>query len=203
MAHLTVPNDIQVADAGADPWQHVAPARSPQTWPVMRPAPAMPDEADLRRIASLLEDGEKIAILVGAGALHARDEVLELAGALSAPVVKTLSGKAVIPDDSRFTTGGIGLLGTRPSEELMEDIDTLFMIGTNFPYTQHLPAPGKVRVAQIEVDPVRAGARVPTEVPVVGDAKAALQGLLPLLKRRADISSWTSTSRPWASGASR
>jgi len=188
VAHLTVPNDIQVADAGADPWQHVAPARSPQTSPVMLPAPAMPDEADLRRIASLLEDGEKIAILVGAGALHARDEVLELAGALSAPVVKTLSGKAVIPDDSRFTTGGIGLLGTRPSEELMEDIDTLFMIGTNFPYTQHLPAPGKVRVAQIEVDPVRAGARVPTEVPVVGDAKAALQGLLPLLKRRADTS---------------
>ena len=75
VAHLTVPNDIQVADAGADPWQHVAPARSPQTSPVMLPAPAMPDEADLRRIASLLEDGEKIAILVGAGALHARDEV--------------------------------------------------------------------------------------------------------------------------------
>ena len=186
VAHITVPNDIQVADADADPWAHVAPARSPHTAPVMLAVPGMPDEQDLRRIAALLEEGGKIAILVGAGALHARNEVLELAEVLAAPVVKTLSGKAVIPDDSPFTTGGIGLLGTRPTADLMDEIDTLFMIGTNFPYTKHLPAPGKVRVAQIEADPVRAGARVPTEVPVVGDAKAALQGLLPLLKRRAD-----------------
>ena len=186
VAHITVPNDIQVADADADPWQHVAPARSPHTSPVMLSAPSRPDEKDLRRIASLLEEGNKIAILAGAGARHARDEVLELAEILAAPVVKTLSGKAVIPDDSPYATGGIGLLGTKPSEELMEEIDTLFMIGTNFPYTQHLPAPGKVRVAQIEADPARAGARVPTEVPVVGDAKEALQGLIPMLKRRTD-----------------
>ena len=188
VAHITVPNDIQVADADADPWQHVAPARSPHTSPVMLSAPKRPDDKDLRRIAGLLEDGSKIAILAGAGALHARDEVLEVAELLGAPVVKTLSGKAVIPDDSPYTTGGIGLLGTRPSEELMEEIDTLLMIGTNFPYTQHLPAPGKVRVAQIEADPVRAGARVQTEVPVVGDAKEALAGLIPMLKRRSDIS---------------
>ncbi len=186
VAHITVPNDIQVADADADPWQHVAPARSPHTAPVMLAAPGTPDEQDLARIAGLLEEGSKIAILVGAGALHARDEVLELAEVLAAPVVKTLSGKAVIPDDSPYTTGGIGLLGTRPTADLMDEIDTLFMIGTNFPYTKHLPAPGKVRVAQIEADPVRAGARVPTEVPVVGDAKAALRALLPLLKRRTD-----------------
>lgn len=186
VAHITVPNDIQVADADADPWQHVAPARSPHTLPVMLSAPMRPDEKDLRRIASLLEDGSKIAILAGAGARHARDEVLELAEILAAPVVKTLSGKAVIPDDSPYTTGGIGLLGTKPTEELMEEIDTLFMIGTNFPYTQHLPAPGKVRVAQIEADPVRAGSRVQTEVPVVGDAKEALAGLIPMLKRRTD-----------------
>lgn len=200
VAHITVPNDIQVADAGADPWQHVAPARSPHTSPVMLSAPARPDEQDLRRIASLLEDGRKIAILVGAGALHARDEVLELAEVLAAPVVKTLSGKAVLPDDSPYTTGGIGLLGTRPSEDLMEEIDTLFMIGTNFPYTKHLPAPGKVRVAQIEADPVRAGSRVQTEVPVVGDAKAALQGLLPLLKRRTDaafLEKYAKATRKW------
>ena len=93
-----------------------------------------------------------------------------------------------MPDDSPYTTGGIGLLGTRPSEDLMEQIDTLFMVGTNFPYTKHLPAPGKVRVAQIEADPARAGGRVPTEVPVVGDAKLALQGLMPLLKQRSDTS---------------
>jgi pyruvate dehydrogenase (quinone) len=186
VAHLTVPNDIQVADADADPWQHVAPARPPATAPVMLEASGRPREEGLQRIADLLNDGEKIAILAGAGALHAREELLAVAEALGAPIVKTLSGKATVPDDSPYTTGGIGLLGTRPSEELMEQIDTLFMVGTNFPYTKHLPAPGKVRVAQIEADPARAGGRVPTEVPVVGDAKLGLQGLLPLLKQRTD-----------------
>jgi pyruvate dehydrogenase (quinone) len=188
VAHLTLPNDLQVADADADPWQHVAPARSPNTAPVMLPAPARPDDADLQRIADLLADGKKVALLVGAGALHARAEVLEVAEVLGAPIVKTLSGKAVVPDDSPYTTGGIGLLGTRPTADVMDEIDTLFMIGTNFPYTKHLPAPGKVRVAQIEVDPIRAGARVATEVPVVGDAKVALRALLPLLKRQSDTS---------------
>ena len=200
VAHITVPNDIQVADADADPWAHVAPARSPHTAPVMRTAPGRPEEADLRAIAGLLEDGSKIAILVGAGALHAREEVLELADVLAAPVVKTLSGKAVIPDDSPYTTGGIGLLGTRPTEDLMDDIDTLLMLGTNFPYTKHLPAPGKAKVAQIEADPARAGTRVPTDVPVVADVKLALQGLLPMLKRRTDTSfleKYTSAMGKW------
>jgi pyruvate dehydrogenase (quinone) len=188
VVHLTVPNDIQVADAGADPWQHVAPARPPATAPVMLRAPGRPSEEDLERVAALLNEGEKIAILAGAGALHARDELVAVAEALGAPIVKTLSGKASVPDDSPYTTGGIGLLGTRPSEELMEQIDTLFMVGTNFPYTKHLPAPGKVRVAQIEADPPRAGGRIPTEVPVVFDAKLGLQALLPLLKGRTDTS---------------
>jgi pyruvate dehydrogenase (quinone)/pyruvate oxidase len=188
VSHLTVPNDIQVADADADPWQHVAPARSPQTAPVMLTASGEPREQDLRRVADLLADGSKTAILVGAGALNAREEILAVAEKLAAPIVKTLSGKGVVPDDSPYTTGGIGLLGTKPSEELMEEIDTLLMVGTNFPYTKHLPAPGKVRVAQIEADPVRAGTRVPTQVPVIGDAKLSLQGLLPLLKQQTDTS---------------
>ncbi len=188
VAHITVPNDIQVADAGADPWQHVAPARPPHTAPVMLQAPGRPRDEDLQAIADLLADGKKVAILAGAGARHAREELLALAEKLAAPIVKTLSGKACVPDDSPYTTGGIGLLGTRPSEELMEEIDTLFLVGTNFPYTKHLPAPGKVRVAQIEADPARAGARVATEVPVVGDAKQALQALLPMLKPRGDTS---------------
>src|SRR5262249_56600857 len=136
---------------------------------------------DLQRMAALLNDGEKIAILAGAGARHAREELLAVAETLAAPIVKTLSGKATVPDDSPYTTGGIGLLGTRPSEELMEEIDTLFLVGTNFPYTKHLPA--KARVAQIEADPARAGPRIATEVPVVGDAREGLRGLLPLLKR--------------------
>jgi len=186
VAHLTVPNDIQVADAGADPWQHVAPARPPQTAPVMLSAPGRPSDDDLERVAGLLGDGKKIAILAGAGARHARAELLAVAEALAAPIVKTLSGKDTVPDDSPYTTGGIGLLGTRPSEDLMGEVDTLLMVGTNFPYTKYLPEPGKVRVAQIEADPVRAGARIPTEVPVVGDARQALAALLPLLKPRSD-----------------
>jgi pyruvate dehydrogenase (quinone)/pyruvate oxidase len=136
----------------------------------------------------VLNAGTKTAILAGAGALHARDELLAAAELLGAPIVKTLPGKAAVPDDSPYTTGGIGLLGTRPSERLMEEIDTLFMVGTNFPYTKHLPAPDKVRTVQIEADPVRAGGRMPTEMPVVGDAKEGLQALLPLLHRREDRS---------------
>jgi pyruvate dehydrogenase (quinone) len=184
VAHVTVPNDIQVADAGADPWQHVAPAGVPKTAAVYLPPPGMPSAADLQRLADYLNEGRKIAILAGAGALHAREEVTAAAEALDAPIVKTLSGKAVVPDDSPYTTGGIGLLGTKPSEDLMDEIDTLFMVGTNFPYTKHLPS--KVRAAQIEIDPTRAGARIATDVPVVGDAKQALRGLLPLLKPRSD-----------------
>jgi pyruvate dehydrogenase (quinone)/pyruvate oxidase len=184
VAHITIPNDIQVADSGADPWQHVAPASAPKTAAVYLEPPGMPSEQDLRHLAEFLNDGKKIAILAGAGALHARAELLAVAEALGAPIVKTLPGKAAVPDDSLYTTGGIGLLGTKPSEDLMDEIDTLFLVGTNFPYTKHLPS--SVRAAQIEADPARAGARVPTELPVVGDAKQALSGLLPLLKQRSD-----------------
>jgi pyruvate dehydrogenase (quinone) len=186
VAHLTVPNDIQVADEGADPWQHVAPAAAPRTAAVYLPPPGKPNDEDLQRLADFLNDGNKIAILAGAGALHAREELLTLAETLAAPIVKTLPGKAAVPDDSPYTTGGIGLLGTKPSEDLMDEIDTLFMVGTNFPYTKHLPT--GARVAQIEADPARAGARVATEVPVVGDAREGLRGLLPLLKGRSDTS---------------
>jgi pyruvate dehydrogenase (quinone)/pyruvate oxidase len=186
VAHLTFPNDVQVADANADPYQHVAPARPPATAPVYLPPPGQARMADLEAAARVLNDGEKVAILAGTGALHARDEVLAAADKLAAPVIKTLPGKAVIPDDSEFAVGGIGLLGTRPGEELIEDCDTLFMIGTNFPYTQHLPQPGKVRVVQIDADPTRAGVRMPTEVPVVGDARESVQALLPLLTRKSD-----------------
>jgi pyruvate dehydrogenase (quinone) len=186
VAHITVPNDIQVADADADPWQHVAPASAPRTAPVYLEPPGMPSPEELQRLADFLNDGRKIAILAGAGALHAREEILAVAEALGAPIVKTLPGKAVVPDDSPYTTGGIGLLGTKPSEDLMDEIDTLFLVGTNFPYTKHLPS--GVRAAQIEADPARAGARIATELPIVGDAKQALRGLLPLLKQRSDTS---------------
>ncbi|HEY9474052.1 MAG TPA: thiamine pyrophosphate-dependent enzyme [Mycobacteriales bacterium] len=188
VSHLTVPNDVQVADADADPWQHVAPANPPATAPIYLQAPGCPRAEDVARAAEILNAGERIALLVGAGALHARAEVEQVADILGAPVIKTLPGKAVLPDDSPLTTGGIGLLGTAPSEELVSDLDTLFMVGTNFPYTKHLPDPGKVRVVQVEADPIRAGMRIPTEMPMVGDSAETLRALLPLLRRRADRS---------------
>jgi pyruvate dehydrogenase (quinone)/pyruvate oxidase len=184
VSHLTLPNDIQVAEASDDPYPRVAPVRAPQTAPIYLRPSGIPRQEDLEWAAEVLNNAERPAMLVGQGALHARQEVLAVAEALGAPVVKTLLGKAVVPDDSPYTTGGIGLLGTRPSEELMDEADALFMVGTNFPYTKFLPEPGKVRVVQFEADPTRAGARIPTDVPVVCDAKEGLTALLPLLTRR-------------------
>ncbi|MGW0805293.1 thiamine pyrophosphate-dependent enzyme [Nonomuraea sp. NPDC002799] len=184
VSHLTVPNDIQVAEAGADPYKSVAPVRPPETAPVYLTPSGIPRQEDIERAAEVLNQAERPAMLVGQGALHAGREVLAVAEALGAPVVKTLPGKAVIPDDSPYTTGGIGLLGTRPSEELMDDADVLFMVGTNFPYSKFLPEPSKTRVVQFEAEPTRAGARIATDVPVVCDAKEGLAALLPLLTRR-------------------
>ena len=136
-----------------------------------RPGPAAAAgraSEELRAAAEVLNAARRSAILVGAGALHARDEVIAVAETLGAPVVKTLPGKAVVPDDHPVTTGGLGLLGTKPSEELMEECDTLLMVGTSFPYTKYLPEPGKVRVVQIDVDPTLIGLRLPVEAPIVG-----------------------------------
>ena len=186
VSHLTIPNDLQVAPADQVPYEGTAPGRLPETAPTFTPPPGLPRQGDLERAARVLNEGEKVVLLVGAGALGARDEVLAVAERLAAPVVKTLPGKAVVPDDHPLTTGGIGLLGTRPSEEAMEGADTLFMVGTNFPYTTHLPEPGQVRTVQIDADAVRAGNRMPTEVPLVGDAAETLAALLPLLEAKAD-----------------
>ncbi len=182
VAHLTFPNDIQVAAVDEDPYRHVAPASSPESSPitVRNPLAARPDE--VANLADLLNAGERVAMLAGVGALHAREELLAVADRLGAPIVKTLPGKAVVPDDDPLTTGGLGLLGTRPSEEVMEQCDTLLMVGTSFPYTKHLPAPDQARVGQIDVDPTLVGLRLPVDAPVVADAKLALQDLLPLLK---------------------
>jgi pyruvate dehydrogenase (quinone)/pyruvate oxidase len=186
VSHITIPNDIQVADADANPWQAVAPASTPATSPVYLAAPGVAREADLRRAADVLGAGKKVVMLVGAGALGARPEVLEAAERLASPIVKTLPGKAVVPDDHPLTTGGIGLLGTRPSEDVMEECDTLFLLGTNFPYTKHLPPAGQARVVQIDIDPTIVGSRVATEVPIVGDVAESLRTLIPMLSRRDD-----------------
>ncbi|BFU45336.1 thiamine pyrophosphate-dependent enzyme [Krasilnikovia sp. MM14-A1004] len=188
VAHLCVPNDIQVAPASADPYQHVAPATPPKTAPVYLPGTVRPRDMDVARAAEVINDSEKAAILVGIGARGAGPLVERMADTIAAPVIKTLSGKMVLADDSPYTTGGIGLLGTAPSEDLIEDVDTLVMLGTNFPYTKHLPQPGRVKVVQVEIEETRAGVRLPTDVPLIGDVGATLEALLPRLTRRADRS---------------
>ena len=188
VSHITIPNDVQVADADAEPFPSVAPAHAPTTAPVFIPPRMVPSTQDLRRAAGVLNDGERVVMLVGAGALQARTEVLAVAEQLGSPIVKTLPGKACVPDDHPLTTGGIGLLGTRPSEEAMESADTLLMVGTNFPYTKHLPSPGQCKVVQIDSSADRVGNRLPTDVPLVGDSAETLQLLLPYIEHRADRS---------------
>jgi pyruvate dehydrogenase (quinone) len=199
VAHLTLPNDVQVAAAHQDPYQAVAPVRPPSTAPIYLAPAVRPTDADLRQAADVLNAGEKVAILAGIGARAARAQLEQVADVLGAPVITSLLGKMVLPDDSPYATGGLGLLGTAPSEELVEDIDTLLMLGTNFPYTKFLPAPGTARVVQIEIDPARAGTRIPTDVPLVGDVGATLDALIPLLRRkdRKHLESYQDKVRDW------
>ncbi len=142
------------------------------------------DPADLDRAAEILNAGEKITILAGRGALHATAELERAAEILGAPIVKALLGRSAVPDDSLYTTGTIGLLGTKPSQEAMESCDTLLMIGTSFPYIEYLPKPGDAKGVQIELDPKRIGLRFPVDVGLVGDSRRVLRELLPRLKRK-------------------
>src|SRR5213078_4552976 len=136
--------------------------------------------------AGVLNGGRKVAILAGRGALGAADELERTADLLAAPIVKALLGKAAVSDDSPFTTGAVGLLGTRPSQEALEECDTLLMVGTSFPYIEFLPKPGQARGVQIELDPMRIGLRYPVEVGLVGDSARTLDALLPRLRRKED-----------------
>ncbi|SDY15234.1 pyruvate oxidase [Micromonospora pattaloongensis] len=200
VAHLSIPNDIQVASASATPYQHVAPVRAPKTAAVYLQPAARPRDEDLRAAADVINAGKAITILAGVGARGAGRLVEQLAETLDAPVIKTLNGKMVIPDDSPYTTGGLGLLGTGPSEDLVQDTDTLVMLGTNFPYTKHLPPAGKTKVVQIEIDPVRAGVRLPTDVPLIGDVATTLEALLPMLNGRVGhgrLGTYAAKMRDW------
>ena len=156
-------------------------------------APRMlPSEADLRAAAEVLNAGERVAMLVGAGAVNAVDEVIAVADALQAGCAKALLGKAVLPDDLPWVTGDIGLLGTQPSSDMMTECDTLFMIGSTFPYDQFLPREGQARGVQIDVEGANLGLRYPMEVNLTGDATDTLRALLPLLERKTDTS-WRET----------
>jgi pyruvate dehydrogenase (quinone)/pyruvate oxidase len=148
----------------------------------------LPDPVDLQQAATILNEGKKVAILAGRGAHHAGAELVLAADTLGAPIIKALLGKDSVPDDSPFTTGGIGLLGTKPSQEAMEDCDTLLIVGSSFPYIEFMPKPGQARGVQIELDPKRIGLRYPVEVGLIGDSALCLQALQPLLKRKTDQS---------------
>lgn len=155
-------------------------------------SPVVPDAAALGRAAEVLNAGERVAILVGAGALRATDEVIAAAERLGAGVAKALLGKAAVPDDLPFCTGSIGLLGTKASWDLMQDCDTLLMVGSSFPYTEFLPKEGQARGVQIDLDAGMLGLRYPMEVNLVGDAAATLAALLPRLEAKSDRS-WRDT----------
>lgn len=144
-------------------------------------SPVVPSLDALQRAANVLNAGERVALLVGAGALGATDAVLATAEKLKAGIAKALLGKAAVPDDVSFCTGSIGLLGTRASWDMMQDCDTLLMVGSGFPYTEFLPKPGQARGVQIDIDPGMLGLRYPMDVNLIGDAAATLEALLPLL----------------------
>jgi pyruvate dehydrogenase (quinone) len=182
---IIVPGDVQELDAVETPPRahgtiHSGPGYSPPR--------IVPAEEDLRRAAEVLNAGQRVAMLVGAGALHATDEVIQVAEVLGAGVAKALLGRAAVPDDLPFVTGQIGLLGTRPSWDLMMGCDTLLMVGSSFPYSEFLPPEGQARGVQIDIDAKMLSIRYPMEVNLVGDSALTLRALLPLLKRKADRS---------------
>ena len=186
---VIVPNDVQEMEAVDTPPHAHGTIHSG----VGRSVPdVLPAEADLKRAADVLNAGKKVAILAGAGALNATDQVMQAAEKLGAGVAKALLGKAALPDDLPYVTGSIGLLGTRPSYELMTGCDTLFMIGSRFPYSEFLPQEGRARGVQIDLDGRMVSLRYPMEVNLVGDSAATLEALLPLLEEKEDRS-WRET----------
>ncbi len=185
---VIVPADVQELEyvAPAHEFKQV-PSSLGITWPSVKP-----DDDAVRQAADILNEGSRVAILAGQGARGARDELIEVAELLGAGVAKPLLGKDVLPDDLPFVTGSIGLLGTRPSYELMRDCDTLLIVGSNFPYTQFLPEYGQARAIQIDIDGKFIGMRYPTELNIVADAAATLRALAPMLERKSDRS-WRET----------
>jgi pyruvate dehydrogenase (quinone) len=181
---VILPNDLQELDYEEPPLAHgfthtgIGYAGPAQT----------PDAATLRRAADVLNAGKKVGILVGAGALNATDEVIELAQRMQCGIAKALLGKAAVPDDLSYVTGSVGLLGTKPSWDMLKGCDTFFMIGSAFPYSEFLPKPGTARGIQIDIDGANLSLRYPMEVNMVGDSAATLRALLPLLEQKTDTS---------------
>ncbi|WP_347304396.1 thiamine pyrophosphate-requiring protein [Croceibacterium sp. TMG7-5b_MA50] len=182
IAVLILPKDLQ-----GEPYEEPQRAHGfTRSGPGYSPPRVVPQQADLRRAAEVLNAGSKVAIVIGAGARNAAEEVVAVADRLGAGVAKALLGKDVLPDDLPFVTGAIGLLGTRPSSDMMEGCDTLLMVGTGFPWAEFLPTDGQARAVQIDIAPEMLGLRYPVEVNLHGDAGETLRALLPLLNRQED-----------------
>ncbi|WP_432710890.1 thiamine pyrophosphate-requiring protein [Pedobacter sp.] len=180
---IIIPNDIQEESAVMEP-----PRKHGSVFTGTGHAnhTMVPLEAELRAAANVLNEGKKVAILIGAGAMHAAAEVQEIANILGAGVAKALLGKTAIPDDLPYVTGSIGMLGTKASWEMMEACDTLLMIGSSFPYAEYLPEPGKARGVQIDLESKMLSLRYPMEVNLWGDSKDTLRALIPLLRQKDD-----------------
>ncbi len=180
VSHVTIPVDTQEQKVGdgsrskRNVAHHVAPGAAR--------GGNLPEASELDQAAAILNAGEKIAILAGRGALQAREEVIAVAERLKAPIVKPLLGKGVVPDAHPLTTGGIGLLGTKPSQDVLEDCDTLLIVGSSFPYIEYYPKPGRAKCVQIDIDPRRMSLRYPVDAALVGDSARVLRALLPKLE---------------------
>jgi len=184
VSHITIPKDIQE-------WTSRDEERSKANVPkhsadVYAAAHPLPSQQSLEAAAELINRGSKVAILAGAGCLKARNEVLQLAERVAGPIIKPLLGKAVVPDDNPYTTGGIGLLGTAPSQEALQECETLIIAGSGFPYMEFYPKPGQAKTVQIDIDPARIGLRHPVDVGLSGECRAVLQALLPLIRKKKD-----------------
>jgi pyruvate dehydrogenase (quinone) len=180
---VIIPNDLRELAYSDPPMAHGA-THTGVGYPGVATLPGM---NDLKTAAEILNKGKKIALLVGAGALHATDEVIAIANRLNAGIAKALLGKAVVPDDLPFVTGSLGLLGTKPSWDLMKGCDTLLMVGSTFPYSEFLPKPGHARGVQIDIDGANVSLRYPMDYSLVGDSKQTLAALLPLLEQNDNI----------------
>ena len=182
VSHITIPKDIQkwTSDDGMRSDANI----SKHSADLFAAAHSLPPQESLRRAAELINDGSRVAILAGRGCLGARDEVLQLADLVGGPIVKPLLGKAVVPDDNEFTTGGIGLLGTAPSQDALAECDTLVIAGSSFPYMDFYPKPGQAKGIQIDTDPTRIGLRYPVDVGLIGDCRTVLRALIPMIDRK-------------------
>ncbi len=182
---IIIPNDVQDADAVPQPPHTHGTVHS---GPGYQPPRILPHDADLDRAAEILNAGERVAMLVGQGALHASEEVAQVADLLGAGVAKALLGKAVLSDELPYVTGSIGLLGTKPSSTMMQECDTLLMVGSSFPYSEFLPEEGDARGVQIDIDGKMIGIRYPMEVNLIGDSAETLRALMTRLQRKEDRS---------------